>query len=258
MKDLERDIQRASTANEEELESLAYHPSPMVITALIRNRNLTEKLAVIVAARKNVGSDILDALSKDPKWKGSYKVKLALCKNPKSPERVSLALIKSLKIFDMADLTRNPALPVSLKMKVEEGIGERIPALPLGVKITLAKRASSRVLMRLIEEGLKEVVAASLDSPYMTEGDLYKIISMKNISPQVIRVIANHPRWSSRHMIRWALIRNTHAPLACVVNFLKDMKTTDLKELYAAPEVPSYTKPYIFRELLEREEVEVK
>ncbi|MCX5717377.1 MAG: hypothetical protein NTW44_03530 [Nitrospirae bacterium] len=30
--------------------------------------------------------------------------------------------------------------------------------------------------------------------------------------------------------------------------------TKDLKELYAAPDVPSSTKPYIYRELLERKE----
>ncbi|MDP3111011.1 MAG: hypothetical protein Q8M71_02770, partial [Thermodesulfovibrionales bacterium] len=89
---------------------------------------------------------------------------------------------------------------------------------------------------------------------YMTEGDIYKIISMGKISPQVIRMIAGHARWSCRYMIRWALTRNTHAPLACVVNFLKDMKKTDLEELYSAPEVPSCTKPFIYRELSGREE----
>lgn len=252
MQDLEKDIQRAATADEEGLKVLVYHPSSKVIASLIHNKNLTEDLAVIIASRKNIGSEILESISRDTKWKGSYKVKLALCKNPKTPQKISLAIIKSLKIFDLADMTRNPAIPVSLKMRVEENIGERIPAIPLGIKITLAKRANSNVLMRLIEEGHKEVVATCLESPQMTEGNIYKIISMKNISPQVIRMIASHTKWAYRYMVRWALIRNIHAPLSCVVNFLKDMKTIDLKELYVAPEVPSGTKPYIYRELLER------
>jgi len=258
MKDLEKVVERAAGAGEEELESLVHHPSQKVISTVIRNRNLTEKLAVVVASRKNISPDILEALSMDPKWKNSYKVKLALCKNAKTPEKISLALIKSLKIFDLADMTKNPSLPVSLKRRVEENLAERIPAIPAGVKITLAKRSSSNVLLRLIEEGVKEVVAACLESPFMTEGDIYKILSMKNISPQVIRQIATHRKWACRYMIRWALIRNMHAPLSAIVNFLKDMKTTDVKELYAAPEVPSCTKPYIFRELLDREEVEVE
>jgi len=258
MKDLEQDIHRASTACEEELESLVYHPSYKVISKLIHNKNLTEDLAIIIAGRRNVSSEVLETLSRDARWKNSYKVRLALCKNSKTPQRITLALIKSLKIFDLADLTRNPAVSITLRLRIEANIGERLPAIPLGIKITLAKRVNSNVLIKLIEEGLKEVVAVCLDSPYMIEGNIYKIINMEKIPPQVIRQIANHKKWSSRYPIRWALIRNTHTPLFSIVNFLKDMKTTDLKDLYAAPEVPSGTKPYIYRELLEREEVEVE
>lgn len=126
--------------------------------------------------------------------------------------------------------------------------------MPLGIKITLAKRASNNVLMRLIEDGMNEVVTACLDSPYITEGDISKIISMKKIASHVIQQIAKHPGWSCRYHIQWALILNNHAPLSCVVNFLKNMRTADLKELYAAPDLPSSTRPFIYRELVYREE----
>lgn len=63
MKNLEKDIQRASTANEEELESLVHHPSSRVIARLIYNKKLTEDLALIIANRKNIYPDILEALS---------------------------------------------------------------------------------------------------------------------------------------------------------------------------------------------------
>jgi hypothetical protein len=38
-----------------------------------------------------------------------------------------------------------------------------------------------------------------------------------------------------------------------VVNFLKNIKTNDLRELYEDPEVPSSTKPFIYRELSDKE-----
>jgi len=258
MKDIEKDIERAATADEEELTALVYHPSPKVIANVARNKNLTESLVVIIAGRRNIPHEILESLANNKKWKNSYKVRLALCKNPKTPQKVSFALIGSLKIFDLGDLTRNAVIPIALRMRIEEDIREKIPAIPLGIKITLAKKVSSNVLIGFIQEGMKQVASVCLDSPYMTEDVIYKIISMEKISPQVIRMIANHPKWSFRYKIRWALISNNNAPLASVVNFLKDMKTTDLKELYAAPEVPSLTKPYIYRELLEREEIEAK
>jgi hypothetical protein len=255
MKDLDKALQSASTtSNEEELKFLAHHPSSKVILKLILNNNLTEDLALIVASRKNISPEILESLSKDIRWMESYRIMLALCKNPKTPQKISLSLIKSLRIFDMADLTRNQHVPINVRIKAEANINDKILSMPLGIKITLAKRASSNVLMKLIQDGMKEVVITCLDSPYLTEGDICKIISMKKISSLVIRLIANHPKWSCRYHVQSALILNNHTPLSSVVNFLKNIKTTDLKELYAAPEVPSSTKPFIYRELSDREE----
>jgi predicted aconitase with swiveling domain len=177
---------------------------------------------------------------------------MALCKNPKTPQNISLSILKSLRIFDMADLTRNQQIPVAVRIRAEMDILERILTLPLGIKITLARRAGSAVLVKLLQDGMKEVSAVCLDSPILTEGDICRIISMKKTSSQVIRQIAEHPKWSRRYDVRWALIRNNHAPLAIVVEFLENIKTTDLKELYEAPEVPSSTKPFLYRELLDR------
>jgi hypothetical protein len=139
-------------------------------------------------------------------------------------------------------------------MKAEAHINEKVLAMPLGIKKALAKRASGNVLMRLIEDGMKDVVSSCLNSPYMTEAIICKVLNMKRIASQVVRLISEHPKWTLRYDVKWSLIRNSHAPLSRVVHFLKNMKTTDLKDLYAAPEVPKSTKPFIYRELSDREE----
>jgi len=252
MKDIEKALQRASTGNEEELRLLVYHPSPPVISRLLLNENLTEELAIIIANRKNLSADTLENLYHDIRWKESYRVMLALCKNRKTPQKISLSIIKSLRVLDLADITRNQHVPINVRIKAESAIIEKILPMPLGIKKTLARKASSTVLMKLIEDGMKDVVSICLDSPNLTEGDIYKIVSLKKTASHVIRQIAHHPKWSSRYQIQWALILNNYTPLSCVVNFLKKMKTTDLKKLHATPEVPSSTKPFIHRELLER------
>jgi hypothetical protein len=254
MKDLEHALRRAYNAGEEELKSLIHHPSFRVVERILLNPNLTEDHVLIIAGRKNITFEILESIYTDIRWRDSYRIRLSLCKNPKTPQRIALSLIKSLKIFDLADLTRNKNIPVNVRIKAEAHITERILSLPLGIKMTLARRASSNVLLRLIEDGMKEVVSICLESPYITEGDICKIVSMKKITSQVIRMIASHPKWSARYTVQWALILNNHAPLSCVVNFLKNMKTTDLKELYSLPSLPSSTKPFIHMELSDREE----
>ena len=130
-------------------------------------------------------------------------------------------------------------------------------ALPLGIKIAVARRASSNVLMRLMKDGMKQVVDVCLQSPYITEADICKIVHMKKTGIQVIRRIAEHPKWRLRYDVQWSLIRNNNAPLEHVVNYLEKIKTTDLKQLYYDPEVPISTKPFIYRELLDRGEPQI-
>src|SRR4030043_2013618 len=252
MRDLDKAIKLATTASDEELKSLVYHPSSKVISKLLLNNNLTEDLAIIIANRRNISSEILEDIHNNLRWKDCYRIMLALCKNPKTPQKISLSLIKSIKIFDLADLTRNQFVPVNMRLKAEAVINEKIPSIPLGIKIALSKRAGSGVLMKLVEEGKKEVVAACLDSPYMTESEIYRIIKKKKVSPKVIWQIADHSKWSCRYQIQWALILNIHTPLPRVLSFLKNIKSSDLRDLYEAPETPASTKPFIYSELLER------
>jgi len=252
MKDIEKTLQRASTGNEEELRLLVHHPSPKVISRLLFNENLTEELAIIIANRKNLSTGTLEELYHDIRWKESYRIMLALCKNRKTPQKISLSIIKSLRVLDLADITRNKNVPVNVRIRAEAAINEKILSMPLGIKKTLARKASSNVLMKLIEDGMRDVVSICLNSTNLTEGDIYKVISKKRTPSQVIQQIAHHPKWSCRYQIQRVLILNNHTPLSCAVNFLKQLKTTDLKELHTAPELPSSTKPFIHRELLER------
>ncbi len=135
-----------------------YHPSQRVLANLIYNSNLTEDLAVILAGRRNISTEILESLYLDKRWKESYRIALALCKNQKTPQAISLSLLKTLRIFDLADLTRNQQISVNVRMRAESIINEKILSMPLGIKKTLAKRASSNILMRLLEDGMKDVV----------------------------------------------------------------------------------------------------
>ncbi len=250
----DEELKKALTADEEGLRSLVYHPSPQVISRILLNHNLTEDLALIIAGRRNIQPRILESLYQHRKWRDNYHVALALCRNSKTPQKISLSLMKTLRIFDLSDLTRNKLVPIAVRTKAEAFIKEKVLTMPLGIKIALAKRASSNVLLKLIEDGMKEVVHACLDNPLLTEGDISRIIHMKKIASHVIRQIAEHRKWASRYDIRRALIRHNHTPLSCVVTYLPGIKTTDLKELRKDPEVPPSTKPFLYRELMDRGE----
>ncbi len=133
-------------------------------------------------------------------------------------------------------------------------INERIPTMPLGNKKTLAKKAAGGVLLKLLLDSNAEVVKLCLNNPHITEGHLFKVISRKDTRAETILMIAEHPNWSSRTLIRFSLTRNAHTPLSRSVGFLSGMKIMDLRELYADPSVPVTIKPFIHRELWGRGE----
>ncbi len=235
--------------------------SPESFSDLIFHKDLTEEMAVYIAENRNTPPDALTLLATSQRFRDSYRLKLALCKNPKTPQRVVLSLLKFLRLFDLADLTRNQNIHINIRQKIEQILKEKIPSLPLGNRITLAKRSSSEVVIAILEraKGGREtfnLIKTCLENPFLKEGDILKLINNEITPPDVIRAIAEHPRWSLRYSIRYALIRNFYTPLSIVVEFLKEMKVQDLEELYRDEAVPSSTKPFIYRELSSRWEGE--
>ncbi|MCP3676854.1 MAG: hypothetical protein GY721_04480 [Deltaproteobacteria bacterium] len=251
---MNEDMRFASSGGTEELKHLLHTPDMAVLSAVLLNRNLTEELAVIIAKRKSISSDLLDTLSHDRRWKTSYPLKLALCKNPRTPMKSALTLLKELRIFDLADLSRNHFIPVTIRKKAEGAIAEKLPTLPLGIKKNLARRIAGELLLKLLQEEDSELLTNCLNSPSLTEGDLFKAINSPHVKPYLIELSLSHPKWSYRYDLRFTLIRNNLTPLAHITDILPDIKTNDLKLLYKDPKVPKSTKPFIHSELYSRRE----
>lgn len=244
----------AATASAEEISQYVQDPSPKVIRALLGNRQLTEEDILIVANRKNIPADILEIIARDKRWSENYPVRLALARNPKSPLSVSLSIARFLRLFDLEEITRSHFIPLVFRHKVEALIIERVPTMPLGNKKTLAKKAAGNVLLKLLQDRDAEVVQLCLNNPNMVEGHLFKIINREDTSVETIMMIAGHPNWSTRSLVRFSLVRNTYTPLSLSVPFLQSMKLMDLRELYADPSLSITIKPFVHRELLKRGE----
>lgn len=227
---------------------------PKALANATYNRKLNDEMAIYIARSKKTPAEALGFLAGDVRFKRNYKVIHLLCKNPKTPQRIVLALLKNLKIFDLADLTRNHFIPSVTKQRVQFMIYERIPGMPSGVKIAMSKRVSTDVAVRLMEKSDRMVVEACLESPIFTEETLFQVIHREVTRPQVIQAISEHPKWSLRYRLRYGLIRNKHTPMEVVAVFIKGMKSRDLKDLYSDTKVPPLIKPFIYRELVGRDE----
>jgi hypothetical protein len=245
-------LEQAASADKEHILTLLHDPSPQVIRTLLANRNLSDEDVLVIAARKNLPPDVFAEIARDRRWSESYPIRLALASNPKTPLSVSLSLARYLRLFDLAEMARNPLVPSVFRHKVETIVTERIPGMPLGLKKSLAKMAVGNVLLKLLQDPDPGVVALCLNNPRLTESHLYKVISRKDAISETIRMIVEHPNWSSRSLIRYALVRNDRTPLTVSERFLLSMKILELRELYQDPSLPVSIKPLIHRELLNR------
>ncbi len=254
MQPLEQRLELAHTAQNEELWSLLRDPHPHVILNVTLNKNLNEAMAVFLAKARTTPAEALGFLATDIRFKESYKLKLLLCRNPRTPQRVIFSLLKFIRIFDLGDLTRNQAVPVTVRQKIELILIEKIPSMPSGVCLALAKRSNSSIVMAIMKRGDKNVINACLDSQVITETHLCEVINKRSVKSTVIRMIAEHPKWSLRYAVKYGLIRNFHTPMVHVARFIPEMKSADLRELYAYETLPRSTKPFIFSELRERGE----
>jgi len=242
----------AATAGAEVFARLLHDPSFRVLRALLGNSNLREEDVLVLASRKNLPVDVLESIARDNRWAKSYPIRLALAKNPKTPLSISLGIARYLHLFDITELSRSTLIPLVFRHKVESIVIERIPGMALGYKKSLAKMAVGNVLLKLLQGRDPEVVALCLDNPRMQENHLFKVISRKDMAAETIRMIAAHRNWSGRPLVRYALVRNEHTPLAFSERFLQTMKLLDLQDLYVDPTLPQAAKPLVHRELLGR------
>jgi len=249
MDKLEDRIQKALNADPDGLRALLYDPSDKVVLALLSNRNITEDEVCALARRRDVSAEALSVIAARKMTEEGYKIRLALVNNPKTPRRAALGQIRYLRLLDMAYLTSNKTLPTELRQLAEGVLKEKLPMIPLGVRITLARLVSEDVVKALLMDETPALVKACFDNPRVKEGVAIWALSHEKIPGGVIRFIAESPKWSVRYLVRFALVRNRRTPAELAVDLVCGLKSKDLRYLYNDPTVPVYVKVKIEIEL---------
>src|SRR2546430_13598192 len=156
------DRDRARVATGDELATLLHHPSADVLRALLDNPALDEPQVCLLLERKDLPAEVLEEVGKRKPLLKSYRVKKVLCFHPRGPRLVTVRLIRDLYLMDLVQLTLSPAVPAELKRNAEEQLLARLPQIPLGQKITLARRGPARVAGVLLTEGHPQIVSVVL------------------------------------------------------------------------------------------------
>ena len=220
--------------------------------ALLDNPSLEETQLCMLLERKNLPAEILEEVARRKPLLKNYRVKKALAFHPRTPRLVTLRLLRDLYLMDLVQLTLLAGIPTELKRNAEDQLVSRLPQLPLGQKITLARRGPARLAGALLAEGHAQIVCIVLDNAYLTEAQVLRVLSREKLPPVVVRTISLHRKWSISYNVRLALVRHPLSPLATILAYLPELTVSDLRELASPGIVSESLRKYLQAEVQRR------
>lgn len=248
------DAAYARSAPCEELKSLVHDAREEVLLALLENPNLEETHVTALLARLDLSANVVSAVAGHLNWTAREAVRLSLARHPRTPKRIVFSVLRQMFLFDLARLSLLPSTPADVRRAAEEMILTRVPNLPVGEKLTLARRGPARVAGALLAGGHPQAVKLALDNAFLTESQVLKVLAKSGVPERAVAAVAQHRKWSRMYNVRVALVRNPLTPAPRVMAILPDITLRDLKDLAALESLPAHVQRYIEKEMRGRSE----
>jgi hypothetical protein len=243
---------RARTASGDELKSLVQSAAEDTLLALLENPQFDESRITLLLDRQDLPVKVLSAVASQAKWMSVEGARFRVARHPRTPKPVALAALRQLYLLDLVRLSLLPSTPPDIQRAAEEIILAKVPHLPVGEKLTLARRGPARVVGALLAEGHPQAIKMALGNAFLGESQVLKVLATPGVPERVIAAIARHPKWSCVYNVRAALLRNAHAPVSAVLAFLPDLTLRDLKDIATLEDLNSDIRQHIERELERR------
>ena len=132
----------------------------------------------------------------------------------------------------------SPAVTPSPADQEEGSALQRISAMNVAQRLTVAMKGSREERTILIRDPNKIVAAAVLSSPKLTEMEVESIARMANVSEDVLRIISANRAWMKNYQVALALAKNPKTPVAVSMNLLARLTERDLKMISTDRNVP--------------------
>jgi hypothetical protein len=114
---------------------------------------------------------------------------------------------------------------------------QKINNLDVKGRIQLALKGSKEERSILIRDGTKVVALAVLEGPKLSDGEVEKFASQKNVLQAVLRQIPLKRRFMKNYVVVRNLVSNPRTPLDLGLGLMKNLLAVDLKNLSANKDV---------------------
>ena len=159
----------------------------------------------------------------------------------------------------VASVTKPKTIPASARGPKKPVAGEKrdstlqkIARLDIKGRIQLAMKGTKEERSLLVRDGTKLVALAVLESPKISDGEVERIASQKNVLEAVLRQIPMKRRYAKQYTIIRNLVFNPRTPMDVSLGLVKNLLVTDLKNLSGNKEVSETIRKMALRMLKQK------
>jgi len=135
--------------------------------------------------------------------------------------------------------TREPEFPEELIEEIKEepdkevfqSLYQKIMEMGVGEKIKLATIGNREARNLLLKDSNKIVLAAVINSPRNTEEDIIKICQSRNVSNEILRLIAAKKELTKNYKVKIGLVSNPKTPVPISLKLLIYITENDLRSI---------------------------
>ncbi|PYX31288.1 MAG: hypothetical protein DMG77_06990 [Acidobacteria bacterium] len=207
--------------------------------------SLTEDLALALLNDRDLSDEEVENLAKNTSVTKSRKVRFAIATHPHAPRHISLKVVREFYTFDLMQYALTPGVAADLKHAADELLVTRLPSITLGERISLARRSSESIAAALLLDKESRVWQTALGNGRLTEAAVVRALLRPSASAAFVEAVCHHPKWSPRHEIRIALLRNGKIPLARALEFARTLPPPQLRDILHSSDLPEKVKQYL-------------
>lgn len=218
--------------------SLGAGASPERTREFLDHGDTEEAHLLAVLRKRDLPSSFLEAIARHERWNGRHIVKVAIVNHTKTPKTLALRLLHQLFWKELLKVANNFRLPMPIRTTAERYLRDRLSELELGERITLARSATPGLIPGLVGDKNARVIAALLNNPRLREVQVLALAEDPASPSEVLRVVGESERWSSRPSVKLAVVKNKKTPIHTALRSLASLPRPTVKKLLATDGIP--------------------
>jgi len=196
---------------------------PSIIDKMLANPRLSSKMKELIERERERAGDLLYGKTEGVSEEG---------------RAAAPRLLLTGKVAADVDQIIRDTSAIKSDEERDQSVFQRILTMKVPEKIQFALKGPKEARTYLIRDKNKAVAATVLKSPKVTEGDIESFTKMRNVSDDILRMIASNRQWMRKMSVVENLAKNPKTPVPITLQLLPRLNKFAIKSLSVSRDVP--------------------